>query len=69
MRTVRQITPQGTNSTMFTSCCGTAICNDQLRCPACGELVIGHDATSDYRRGRIRWRWATKSWDRRGDRT
>jgi hypothetical protein len=28
-----------TNSTLFTTCCGVAICNDQDRCPACGEEV------------------------------
>lgn len=29
----------GTNSTLFTTCCGVAICNDQEHCPSCGEEV------------------------------
>jgi transcription initiation factor IIE alpha subunit len=28
-----------TNSTMFTSCCETAICDHQQKCPECGEDV------------------------------
>ena len=28
-----------TNSTLFTDCCGVAICDDQSRCPKCGEEV------------------------------
>lgn len=27
------------NSTMFTSCCHVAICNDEERCPQCKEEV------------------------------
>ena len=29
-----------TNSTMFTTCCRTAICDDQSHCPRCGEEVL-----------------------------
>lgn len=29
----------GTNSTFFTTCCGSAICDDQECCPSCGEQV------------------------------
>lgn len=29
----------GTNSTMFTTCCGVAICDDERHCPSCGEEV------------------------------
>jgi len=57
--------PHGTNSTMFTACCRRAICNDQLSCPACGEHVIGWDATTDHERGLIRWRDATSHWERK----
>ena len=28
-----------TNSTLFTTCCGYAICDDQSKCPACGVDV------------------------------
>ena len=28
-----------TNSTLFTTCCHVAICEDQVRCPGCGEEV------------------------------
>ncbi len=28
-----------TNSTLFTTCCGVAICDDQNKCPYCGEEV------------------------------
>ena len=29
-----------TNSTMFTTCCQVAICDDQQKCPRCKELVF-----------------------------
>ena len=54
--------PQGTNSTMFTECCYTAICDDQQNCPMCGRAVIGSDAPNNDERGRIRWRNATRNW-------
>ena len=57
--------PSGTNSTMFTGCCGTAICDDQPNCPSCGRPVVGHDAETVHDRGRIRWRNATRFWKRR----
>lgn len=28
-----------TNSTTFTTCCGVAICDDQSKCPVCGEVI------------------------------
>ena len=59
------LTPWGTNSTMFTQCCGTAICDDQLYCPNCGQEVIGADAESDGERHKIRWRNATRHWKRK----
>ena len=58
------LSPHGTNSTMFTECCGTAICDYQPKCPKCKRNVIGWDAESDHARGRIRWRNATSHWDR-----
>ena len=58
------LSPHGTNSTMFTECCGTAICDDQAKCPKCKRNVIGWDAESEHERGRIRWRRATSHWDR-----
>lgn len=58
--------PQGTNSTMFTRCCGSAICNDERCCPSCKREVVGADAASDHERGRVRWKDATSCWKRRG---
>jgi hypothetical protein len=28
-----------TNSTLFTNCCGTAICDDEARCPRCKKPI------------------------------
>ena len=28
------------NSTIFTTCCEVAICDDQQKCPSCGEDVF-----------------------------
>jgi len=47
-----------TNSTMFTDCCGVAICEDQERCPACKDKIIGWDEESNHARGLRRWRYA-----------
>ena len=58
------LTPNGTNSTMFTSCCETAICNDQPNCPHCGRKVIGWDADTNHKRGMARWKYATANWKR-----
>ncbi len=30
-----------TNSTLFTTCCGVAICDDQSTCPRCKQDVPG----------------------------
>ncbi len=58
------IYPGGTNSTMFTYCCQTAICDDEKKCPSCNREVIGFDADSDHERGLIREADATKHWKR-----
>ena len=58
------IYPQGTNSTMFTECCQVAIIDHQLKCPRCNRPVVGHDAPNDNERRKIRWRNATRLWDR-----
>ena len=55
---IMPIYPSGTNSTMFTQCCETAICNDQPNCPVCKRKVIGWDAETDHERGKIRWNYA-----------
>ena len=47
-----------TNSTMFTTCCRVAICDDQGYCPECKEPVIGFDAETEHERGRRRWSYA-----------
>ena len=62
MVSVKRLWPNGTNSTMFTTCCGVAICNDQMNCPRCGEEVSGADAGSAHERGMIRWSIATRGW-------
>lgn len=50
-----------TNSTMFTNCCGTAICNNQIKCPSCGIEVYPNDPDiSDYKTGMLRWQYAFK---------
>jgi hypothetical protein len=43
-----------TNSTMFTNCCDAAIMYERA-CPACGKLIIGHEAETDHERFIIRW--------------
>lgn len=40
-----------TNSTMFTTCCNVAICDDQACCPQCGQGV-------EPQGGPARWRAA-----------
>lgn len=56
--------PQGTNSTMFTACCETAILDDERSCPKCKRLVVGADAKTTHERGKIRWKNATRHWRR-----
>lgn len=58
------LTPNGTNSTFFTNCCETAICDDQAACPRCGRPVVGHNAASQHERHVIRWNNATRYWKR-----
>lgn len=29
-----------TNSTLFTDCCGVAICDDQAECPICKKKIL-----------------------------
>ena len=36
------------NSTMFTTCCSVAICDDQAKCPECKEVI-------EPRGSRARW--------------
>lgn len=57
-----KLRPQGTNSTMFTECCETAICDDERLCPKCGREVVGANAATDHKRGKIRWQNATGHW-------
>jgi len=61
---IKPLMPQGTNSTMFTECCGVAICDDEARCPHCKREIIGFDADTCHERGEIRWRHATRHWKR-----
>ena len=62
---IKPLLPQGTNSTMFTECCGCAICDDEKDCPSCGREVVGDDAETTHKRHMIRWEAATASWRRR----
>ena len=64
MINITPIFPSGTNSTMFTECCETAICDDERCCPSCGLEVIGADAQSEHERGKVRWFSATRFWNR-----
>lgn len=59
---VLQIYPQGTNSTMFTECCKVAICDGEGCCPKCNREIIGNDAKTSHKRGKIRWNYATFHW-------
>lgn len=54
--------PSGTNSTMFTECCETAIYDEEC-CPNCKREIIGCDENPEER-VRIRWENATWRWKR-----
>jgi hypothetical protein len=60
--------PWGTNSTMFTDCCGCAICANERYCPSCGREVIGCNAETNHERQNIRWAHATAGWGKRNKR-
>lgn len=49
-----------TNSTKFTECCETAICDNETKCPRCKRDVIGGEDESDHKRGKTRWNYAYK---------
>lgn len=59
---IKPLTPYGTNSTLFTECCGCAI-NEEECCPCCGRKIVGHDAPYGERH-RIRWKNATERWNK-----
>lgn len=59
---VLPVQPQGTNSTMFTTCCQVAICDSEGRCPKCKKKVYGWDAENAHATGRLRWASATAHW-------
>ena len=61
---VLPLSPQGTNSTMFTECCQVAICDDEPNCPHCKRKIRGWNAESKHERGKIRWDYATAAWGR-----
>jgi hypothetical protein len=45
-----------TNSTIFTTCCDTAILNHEVNCPSCKKRVFPfYDCESAHERGRYRW--------------
>ena len=43
------------NSQIFTTCCGSAVCADEEKCPTCGKIVYGYDAESENNTRRYRW--------------
>jgi len=53
MRSVFLCSP--TNSQMFTSCCETAICEDEACCPKCGDEVYPGKDVSNHQREKSRW--------------
>ena len=53
-----RLTPQGTNSTLFTECCGTAICSDEKCCPGCGREAMGSSIEDHHERAVYRWKIA-----------
>jgi len=61
---IKPIFPQGTNSTMFTACCGVAICDDEDKCRRCERWVVGRGEPRSVK-GRIRWENATRHWKRK----
>ncbi len=61
---IKPLMPQGTNSTLFTDCCGTAICDDELNCPEYKRPVIGFDVENQRERFEVRWVNATRFWKR-----
>lgn len=44
-----------TNSTMFTTCCEVAICDDQSFCPLCKEEVFPGPDNTNHQRRTMRW--------------
>ncbi len=61
------LNPSGTNSTMFTACCGFAICDNETGCPKCKGPVVGDGAGSAHKVRLIRWANATSHWKRGND--
>jgi hypothetical protein len=58
-----------TNSQMFTTCCETAICSNQQKCPSCKQYVYPfddgmtdkeRDAISNHKTETMRWSMAFK---------
>jgi len=44
-----------TNSTMFTTCCECAICNDQQYCPRCKQEITPYEPGNPHETGMMRW--------------
>lgn len=59
------LTPQGTNSTMFTACCEIAICDYERCCSKCGREVVGANELNNHERRKSRWQNATRHWKSR----
>lgn len=47
-----------TNSTIFTKCCGVAICDDEAYCPQCREEVIPGKNSTRSEKSEYRWKMA-----------
>lgn len=48
MSTVYLCSP--TNSTMFTTCCQVAICDNEARCPRCNQAVTPEGSAARWRK-------------------
>lgn len=46
MSTVRYCSP--TNSTLFSTCCGCAVCDDELVCPHCKQEIVPRSPRSRH---------------------
>ena len=53
-----------TNSTIFTNCCGVAICDYEPDCPKCKQEVAGGRGQTEQERRRLRWEVAHGRWKR-----
>lgn len=51
----------------FSQCCLVPVADSQKTCPKCGNLVIGHEAATDFLRHCIRFNNASRLWPYRSN--